>query len=272
MLEIFRWNEHHIVYSCKIADLLQLPIENWTYNRPPDLDRCAEIAETFSQKDAVMDGMLSMVKHTKYNETKYLMVDGIHRYKALSLLWEKYTQTKPVIPSFSLLPLEKEENNIQISIHENLPSIMQTSVLVCIRTQLTNGQIIDWFQTINKSLPVPELYINQRTPQEKKKVIETLVAQWKQKYKSHFMTTRHPNMPNTNVELFTVFLEKIYNKYYHSNTEREMEFIMSNKLFDLNQMMSSKEFKRVSPKIMEKCRSTGCFLFLTKLEEYDMYI
>ena len=42
---IHSYSDRHMIIKIKISDLLESPISNWKYNRPPDQIRCADIAK-----------------------------------------------------------------------------------------------------------------------------------------------------------------------------------------------------------------------------------
>jgi len=131
----------HAIIKTTMADFLKAPLQNWKHNRNPDLIRCKEIAEYYNNK--YMDTMFYIACIN--GEPKIL--DGMHRYTALKML----EQTKDIQDPWWISP-----------------------VFISIR-QATNGECVDLFTSLNKAIPVPEIYVK-NTAEEKRVAIETVVA------------------------------------------------------------------------------------------------
>ena len=228
MIEIHNWSNQHLLYKCKVSDFLNIPIQNWCHNRPPDVIRCRDISRYLLREGTVLDGEFSVVIQENEEPPIYYMIDGIHRYTSLKMI-------------------AKDEPNLLYP-----PTILNSIILVRVRKNLTNGEIVDWFQTINKSIPVPDLYIKDNTT-EKKRTIEHIVEKWTLKYPSHFTSSRTPNIPNTNREI-------------------EVQTLLLEKLEMMNEEIKNRTHTKISPRCMEKCKETGCYLFLVKLDKLEKII
>ena len=82
---LLSFTDNHLVYKIKIYDLLsEAIIDNWEFNRPPDIIRCQDIAQYIYQSKKQIDTMI----YLSYNNTKqkFEVIDGIHRITALKLL------------------------------------------------------------------------------------------------------------------------------------------------------------------------------------------
>lgn len=244
MIEIHNWSNQHLLYKCKVSDFLNIPIQNWCHNRPPDVIRCRDISRYLLREGTVLDGEFSVVLQENGEQPIYYMIDGIHRYTSLKMI-------------------AKDEPNLV-----SPPTILNSIILVRVRKNLTNGEIVDWFQSINKSIPVPDLYIKDNTT-EKKRTIEHIVEKWTLKYPSHFTSSRTPNIPNTNREMFIGFLDKLYDKY---EKEIEVQKLLLEKLEIMNEEIKNKTHPKVSSRCIEKCKETGCYLFLVKLDKLEKMI
>ena len=83
---IHSYSERHMLIKIKVSDLLNAPITNWKYNRPPDLIRCADMAKYIYISRKPLDTML----YLSFNNTtqSFDIFDGIHRYTSLKILKE----------------------------------------------------------------------------------------------------------------------------------------------------------------------------------------
>ena len=212
-------------------------IDNWEYNRPADLERCKKIAESISEKKTPIDWVFYVSYHTTKNT--FYIVDGIHRFYAIQMAYERM---------------------------ENKEWLLQQTVILNIRVDPTNGEIIDWFQAINNSNPVPELYLRDTTL-EKRNTIEKITREWQDKYAEHFMPSKKPISGHINRDRFMDILDQVYEKYAKTHHKlMSLESILREKLALKNEWIRENLPKKISPKIMEKCEKSGCYLFLQKFD------
>jgi len=171
---LHEYSTTHFVIKAPIADFLQAPIQNWEYNRPPDLTRCTDIAYYYTTKP--METMFYLAFNHRKNH--FDVLDGIHRYTALKMIGAAPALIEPV--------------------------------LLNIRFNATD--LVEVFKSLNKANPVPELYVRD-TAKDKRDAIQTLAATWKRNYSAHFSASLKPNKPNVNYDRFVDFLDAIWEKH-----------------------------------------------------------
>jgi len=241
---IYRYSSNHVLMKCAIADLFTTNIKKWKYNRPPDITRCREIAQFVHSRRPTIDWMFYAI-YENSNDTIYLL-DGLHRFTALKIIHDENKK-----PLDFLTPGE---------FSGDISHILSQHVIISIRIDVTDGEAIDLFQQINKSNPVPELYL-QNADQDKKTVIEDVAAKWMTNYRGHFSTNPRPNVPNTNRDRFIEFLDSMYQKM---ELTRETGHKLNNELYKLNEHMLKNPPAKLSAKTLEKCQQSGCYLFIVK--------
>lgn len=247
---IHNYNKNHILVKCKIKDLLNSPIINWLYNRPPDIIRCSEIAKTIYTKRPELDWMFYVI--TTENDPKTLhVIDGIHRFTALQIIQSECNK-----------PVDFITPSIFTNSAEWLCELYNKNILISLRMNATTGEAIDLFQSLNKCNPVPELYIN-NSDYDKQKVIENVVKEWTTKYKMHFTATQKPNVPNINRDRFIDFLDVVYEKYKINKTN---SYLLLEKIYEMNNYVRTHIPAKIPVKALDKCKETGCYLFLIKKE------
>jgi hypothetical protein len=234
------YSAQHQIIKMTIHDLIQGNyITNWEYNRPPDRERCEDIAKYIVASKKPVDTMMYVCLNHK--KQKYDMIDGIHRYTALSILFE---QSKHV----DLITNE----------YGDLSQLMNSMILLNVRMNATEGEKTDLFLSLNKSNPVSELYL--RNPEkEKQECIEEAVKDWHKKYKSHFSSTNKPNRPNINRDRFMDILSEVYDRL---KMTQETMGKLGETMRRVNQMISQNPPKQASAEMQKKCKETGCWLFL----------
>jgi hypothetical protein len=224
-----------------LYDFMKLHIVNWAYNRPYDAVRIPEIVDNILNRKPILDGLF----YLNYNATTkdYEIIDGIHRFQAIKTIIEQTPRC--------------DENEWFF-----------TKPIICnIYYMQSKGQLYDLFETINKSIAVPEIYIRDENL-EKKNCIYGIVEEWFKKYRVHSSINAKYNIPNMNRDIFIDFLSMIYDKYGFKDTEgEEMGKILkeTNTYISKNIPLNSK----LSPKILEKCYTSGCYLFIKKLPKIE---
>jgi hypothetical protein len=235
---IHKYGDNHQLIKLSIKQLLELPIENWKHNRPPDEIRVSEI-ETFIQK---RDTLILQPFYIHYNPKNgiYEILDGIHRYTAMK--------------------------NIEY------PELIEDKIVfVHLFVNLTYGNLIDIFQDINKTVPVPELYINSTNVNDnanEKVIIEEVSKEWQRKYKSHFSPSSNYNVPNINRDVFINILSHLYTSYKVRNSTKMSEMLERANTNIRDYVLAGVGFRNMpikfSDKQKEKCKESGCYLFLYK--------
>jgi hypothetical protein len=235
-------NEIYHVYTISIRDFLVLPIKNWKYNRSPDAIRCNEIATHIIRAKQPIITMFYLVQ----TERGYDMIDGIHRYNALKRIMDR--------------PVDY--------IADSIEWLLSSMITMTIMVNATEGQCVDTFQTLNRTIPVPELYIRRDPTDVKREVVEGVVNKWYDAYQTHFSATKKPVRPNMNRDVFIEdVVTKLYEKYDTEDTELTIDDI-DRRLIACNTITRMElEEEDTPPTAIEKCRRTGFWLFMKKAHE-----
>ena len=241
---IHAYSERHFIVKLKICDLLKAPITNWKYNRPPDITKCNDMAKYIYLSKKPLDTMLHLNFNNKIKS--FDIIDGSHRYKSLKILKENNS-----IPLDLVTPSDYGNNNDANWLYESY-------IILNIKFNSTEGELIELFKTLNKSTPISELYIKDFV-KEKREIIENVSNNWQVKYKSHFSSNNKPNKPNINRDRFVDLLEEVYIKY---NINEENKNKLDQLLDRANWNISNNIPLKLSDTIIEKCKSSGCWLFI----------
>lgn len=253
---VHNYNKTHSLVKIKIRDLLELPIRNWSRNRPPDLDRCKEIADYIYQKRPVLDWFFYMIQDSAI----YEIIDGIHRFTAIQMV-HKYI--------CDLASSKRElDNPIEINIDNFHTQFYEQSIFISVRWNASLGETIDVFQNINKCVPIADLYIHIIENFDKRKILEEIYHTWKYRYPSHFTHSAKPQTPNTNRDRFIDMIESIYDKEPTINSSIKDK--IEEHLFRMNEWMKHNISPKTSDKVLQKCNKTGCFLFSGSFSK-DLY-
>ena len=225
----------------ELCDFIELPIINWAYNRPYDSIRIPEIASNILNRKPILDGIFYMNYNTV--SKKYEIIDGIHRFQAIKSIMETIERSYTNEWFFSKL--------ITVNVYYNK----------------SKGELYDLFELINKSIPIPEIYIRDEAA-EKKTCVYSVVEEWTKKYRGHFSPNIKCNIPNINRDCFINFVSIIYDKYsFNGSLENELKTLLNNTniYIGTNIPLNSK----LSEKILTKCKSSGCYLFIKKMEKIE---
>jgi len=244
------YSSDHLIVKCKIEDVISSAaikkIINWKYNRPPDEMRSNEIAEYVYTKKQEVDWMFYMI----YDKGILQVIDGIHRFRAVQIV-----KTETSKPLDYLTP--------SIFGSDRADWLLEKYILISVRQNMTDGQAIDLFQSLNKSNPVPELYMF-NTDQQRRSIIEENVQEWSSRFNMHFTASKSPNIPNMNRDRFIEILDFVYTKYNIDNSTRHL---LTEKLYELNTVLKNNPPKTATKNAIEKCNKTGCFIFLLRREQ-----
>jgi hypothetical protein len=246
---IHTYHKDHVIFKCTIYDLLnaasQKNVINWKYNRPPDIIRCNEIAESIYTKKQDNDWIFYMV----YENDVLHIIDGIHRFHSLQIINRE--SNKPV------------DHLTPILSNGSADWLYEKYILISLRLNMSEGQTVDLFRSLNKSNPVPDLYMVD-TDHQKRTIIEYNVNEWVTKFSSHFTASKNPNIPNMNRDRFIEILDYVYNKY---NLNNSTSYVLPEKLYELNAKLKKNPPKKITANAIEKCIKTGCFIFLLRGEQ-----
>ena len=241
---VHSYSERHMIIKIRVYDLLDARITNWKYNRPPDQIRCADIAKYIYLSKKPLDTML----YLSFNNMtqSFDVVDGIHRYTSLKILKENNSNSLNLID-----PGDYGNNN-------DAEWLYQSHIILNIRFNAIEGELIELFKNLNKSSPISDLYIRDFI-KEKREIIENVANNWQIKYKSHFSANNKPNKPNVNRDRFIDLLQEIYVKY---NINEVNKYILEQVLDRTNWNISTNIPHKLSESIIDKCKSSGCWLFI----------
>lgn len=240
---IHKYSERHFILKIKVNDLLTTSITNWKYNRPPDMVRCSDISKYIYLSKSPLDTMLYLNFNNK--SKSFDVLDGIHRYTSLKIIKEKNSSLDFITPS------DYGNNN-------DAGWLYESHIILNMRFNSTEGELIELFKTLNKSTPIPDLYIRD-VVKEKRDIIENVANNWQVKYKTHFSSNNKPNKPNINRDRFIDLLEKIYNKYnINENNKNLLEEVLERANWNISINIPLK----LSETIVKKCKDSGCWLFI----------
>lgn len=242
---VHKFTDLHVICKFAIEDLLNSNIANWQFNRPPDHVRCRDIAYYLYNTKRPVDTMFYM----SYNNLtqRFDILDGIHRYTALKYLREQNGQPTNHIDSG------------YFGANLDATWLYTQQIIVNIRFNALESDLIEAFKSLNKSNPVPDLYIRD-VAKEKRELIELIVLKWQGRYPSHFSSSSSPNKPNCNRDKFIEFLDEVYDKFDDPANDLE------NVLFNCNEFVKT-NMPKISAPILKKCEESGCYLFLHKWDK-----
>lgn len=258
---IHSFAENHLLLKIKISDILNAQINNWSYNRPPDMARCPDIARYMYNSKKPIDTMIYLTY--KNQSDTFEVLDGIHRLTALKLIQMENSRSKPldfITPSF--------QGEFEFGSNNDAQWIYNQHLLVNIRFNSVLGDLIEIFKTLNKSQAVPDIYIRD-VAKEKKDAIEAIANDWQIRYKKHFSSSANPIIGNTNRHKFIDLLDTVYDKYKIDET-RINKF--KQVLEDANTKISMNIPSKMTIDIRLKCRESGCYLFMFKNDKLENFI
>lgn len=240
------YSSEHVIIKVPIRELLNAPVMNWQYNRPADVPRCEDIAQYMAKSKKPVDTMIYMSFNNK--KKSFDVVDGIHRYTALMII------------------KEKSQHLDFISSNEfggDMTWLMNSYILLNLRFNATEEELIGLFKALNKSNPIPDLYVRD-VAKDKKELVQSVAIKWQNRFKVHFSAAAKPNKPNINRDRFIDVLDAVYDKYHLTEeTKEKLEQILERNNGHISQNIP----KKLTQTIREKCEATGCWLFLYSAEE-----
>ena len=243
---LHEYTNSHKILKITIADLLSVPISNWTYNRPPDLTRCNDIARYIYTSKCPIDTMLYLSFNNK--KQTFEIVDGIHRYTSLKIIKEHNSK-----PSDFLTPSDFKTSDF--GNNNDATWLYNSYIIVNLRINALEGELIELFKNLNKSNPIPDLYIRDAN-KEKKDIIDISLI---------FINL------NSNRDRFIDLVESIYDKYEINNENKKfLEHVLERTNTNISYNIPKKITK--SKSIHDKCLESGCWLFIYSAEELEKMI
>ena len=239
---LHEYSQNEYLLKLFVGELLKMEIINWKHNRPPDEIRCNDIKNHLIKSNTFINVPLHFNYNQKYDE--FECIDGIHRYTALTLV-------------------------------DNKELVNDKIVIIYIYINKTEGELVDIYQNINKSIGIPELYKSDEYSLGDKEIITYVINSWMNQYKEHFSSSANPKVPHINREVFSNFLTDIYNEHKIRNKNRLLDLLnnINQNVKDYIQSGISKPRRPItfSQNQLDKCQKTGCYLFLYKPDVLKQY-
>jgi hypothetical protein len=249
---LHKFSQSHLLIKINNFEFLNSPIENWQFNREPDMARCLEISRyIYNNKEKPIDTMF-YVHYNNINK-QIDMIDGIHRYTSLKILQDELNKSNDLLTG--------DNDNLEfINYNNDMDWFNNKEIIVNFRFNYTQEQLAEVFKTLNKSQPVPNLYIRD-TSLEKLKIIEEIANEWQVKYPKHFSSSSNPKIGNTTRNKFIELLDKIYTKYRINETKVQY---FRDILDNINRNVSYNIPDKVPEKTRLRCVKSNCYVFLYK--------
>lgn len=209
-------------YKTDSITLINSNINIWSGNRPRDNIRVNEI-KNYIIENKKIDGIIYI---TYLEDEGYVCYDGSNRFYAI----QEYHKT----------------------LNEPLP------VFIDYKKFNTRDDFIDKFISINKAVPVPEIY---KENNSKKKLIIKIVNYLYEKYNNHMSTSSNFQRPNINRDKLT----DIISNWLEFENNLDYNIIIENinkKNLILKNRMNNNNIKKISNNIKSKCVKNDCYLFL----------
>jgi hypothetical protein len=232
---LHKYSPNDIIVKMTVKTLMNLLVVRWKHNRPADTTRCEEMKDYYMKTNSI----INMPFHLHYNHRfdEYECIDGFHRYTSLNMV-------------------------------ENKELVNDKTIISYIYYNKTDGELVDIFKDINKSVSVPKLYTEEEYDQTDKRIIENVLNEWKSKYESHFSASKNPNSPQINRETFAELLTHVFTTYKIRSDKKLMELIVETNEWIKSHVHGERKYvdlkKKPTPQQLEKCAKTGCYLFLYK--------
>lgn len=223
-----RSSKNRVTYVLTCDTLHKLNAKRWSRQRPADETRVAEILSWIT-RESYVQGVLSMAWHP----TEGLIVyDGQHRWRAL----------------------------LQVTV--------PVEVLVEILWDTDEQEIIRSFQAVNRSVPVPELYVDAPLAADTLRgdveaYIKTLVS----RYPSHVSVSARPNRPNFNRDKLSDTLYDLWKECGSPPFKTIVDALETvNQEYDTDPFSVPRISLCKSPAILKKCMETHFWLTAVSLD------
>jgi hypothetical protein len=205
--------ENRHIWMVPVKLFNELPINQWKFNRPPDMDRVAEIHQHILKAKRV-DGVIYLAEVG----TEIVCYESNHRRLGVKGVDEC------------------------------------ADILIDIMWNATDEDVKQEFFRLNKCVPVPDLYVSKDIVVETGELIAARDAFCK-KYAALKSTSANPHRPGFNQEgILNDFLEITKR---HKITVDEM----MTRLDKLNTKMATRDRKKLTQNVIEKCEKSGLWLF-----------
>ena len=225
--------DKQLICEMPIAILLEMQIENWKYNRPPDMTRCSQIADTYLSTPLASQLDCIFKLHLNTTTQKFEVIDGIHRITALKMLHEQFAKdagtTSPKQKYYAFyntmifVSIYKDQSEIALANQFyliNRAVSISTLHLEPIEQTVAQAQLlhenIHMFDEEDDDTPIEELanmpniaLVVDRN-QHKRSVIERIVSQHQVKYKPQFSANDKCHRPNINRDRYIDIVDGVW--------------------------------------------------------------
>lgn len=215
-----------LIIKVSWGELKKYNLSNWNRNREPDDKRIPELAE-YIKGCQTLDHYL-YISYT--HDEKLIYYDGAHRIEALKLL--------------------SKTNNIDNYLF-----------LIHLR-HYDEKYMIDKFNSLNKSISLPEIYQFNPYVDKLKNIILSFVRKYRDKHINYFKNSKRPQLPHENRDTFTDKLTNIIK-------ELKIQDVITEELLDeyfrkFNMLMKLEQAKNLTTKQKKKCNDENFFVFCNK--------
>jgi hypothetical protein len=200
---------------------------NWRLNRPVDKTRLNEIIYQM-RLHKLVDGIIYIVKT---GENRYECFDGIHRIEALKRMSKKY-----------------DCKNYGILIHYY--------------PEYNEQQIRNRFETLNKCVPVPDVYTSTTRELEKERAVRSVAVELQKRYTKCFSASSRPRVPNENRDNLMNKISDILDiiNIYDIN----IIINMFEQFHDIMRIDVINGIHKITRNQLNKCSRYNCYLFAKK--------
>ncbi len=202
------------------------PIQNWEKNRPPNLQRIQEIGQAI-QRQGYTDGILYLFRFAK---DVYMCYDGIHRFEAL----------------------------------RGLPETHNPRLLVHYVDEYNEEWVERKFKQLNKCIPVPELYTESQHQLEHIRLIQSAVDHVLHQYPKIFTISARPRTPNQSRDVLTDQISELVEHVRLNDKNAVCGLLDRWNTYMRRSIETTPSACSLSPKQVDKCRKTRCFMFASK--------
>lgn len=224
---VYKVNDNNLMCKTKLENIKNINIKRWLFQRPPDYLRVKEITSHI-KREKYIDGIIYIYYDKK--EKCFFCYDGLHRLEALrSIIKENYS--------------------------------INLNILLNIKRNVSHGDIMEHFNSLNKCIPVPDIYVGVRNANIIT-TIESVVNQYVDRYPQHFSISRNPNAPNENKDRMKDRLKHIIDTSPIEDIDSEYNLISI--LETLNEHIRNNIPRKCSKNQIDKCISSGFYLFLQR--------
>ena len=226
----YECNHEKTLCKVNIKDISS-KLQNWSKNRPEDKVRVVDISNNLKQTKSVI-GEIRLWKQGN----SYYIYDGLHRYKAAELL----------------------SNNANINL----------DLYIIVYDTANELNIIEEFMEINKTVPIPSLYIDNSSNTS---YIQPIIRQYQEAYPDFAKPSRSPQKPNFNRDCVVDIIHNIIKDKVDFTSHKLVEILdIINNCIKADVSNNIYYNKLPSAKVLEKCRKFDLYLFLYGIEYFKL--